>query len=370
MRFRVVAAGTETASLANQGRFFGPWSAWVTLFRLPSRLDTGILYATSWESNLASLWRLQRTDYNTQGGSVPHTAALIGKYPSHALLQGSIALDSTRQRMLVVISQPGDDPQPGHQLLVLGLPDGDLTASFDLNISAGSIWNVEFDEVGGAVIAASLIGEGATASARLVSIDVLTGAVTILTLLPASVVFAVSAFDRYSRSYFFLDSQFQQPRMFSIPSGHLSAQFALEGSSSGRVALALGFEVDTGLLVALTCEWPQRDVSPVFLERYSPIDKTQIGEVMLTALRGSHVVFASVHFDFVRKECIVSQRSGGLIMYNYATNLTQQGLLNTSIAALDLAVYEDRTPAVGMVIPSKVATNGMWSLFIELCEAV
>jgi len=365
MRFRICAAASErkNGSLPSSGYFFGPWSPWGTAYRLPPRLDTGIIYATSWQSNLVSLWRLNRGNHSTESSS--HAISLIGKYLSHALMQGSVALDSTRQRMFMVISQPGDEPQPGIQLLVLALPGGAVTAAFDLNITGGSIWNVEYDEVGDMLIAASLVGEGATASSRIVSIDVLTGAVTILTQLPSSVVFAISTVDRYSRSYFFIDSQSLQPRMFSMVSGQLSAPIDLAGSSSGRVALVLGFEHSAGLLMALTCEWPQRETSPVFLERYSPADNKLIGGETLTPLRGAQVSFASFLFDFVKTECLISRRSGQLIVYNYATNSTRQELLNTSISALSLDVYEDRTPSVGLVIPSKVGTDGMLNVFFS-----
>jgi len=288
--------------------------------------------------------------------SIFYNASLLGKYSSRALLQGVTALDSTLRQMFLVVSQPGDEAQPAHQLVVLSLPGGDVMRRRDLEIAAGPIWNVQFDEIGGMLVAASLTGEGLSASARLVSIDTSTGAVTILTLLPSPVVFAISAFDRFSRSYFFLDSATQRPRMYSLASAELSPPFDLAGENSGRLTLALGFETSSGMLFALTCEWPQSDSSPVFLVRFDPFRNTKVSEVM-TALRGSHISFATFVFDFVQGECLVSLRDGQMIVYNYLTNHSSVGLVNASIAALSLDVYQDRTPAIELVLPGKTATD-------------
>jgi hypothetical protein len=67
---------------------------------------------------------------------------------------------------LSAIAQLGDELQPKHHLLVLSLPGGDITRRLHLAITAGPIWNVQFDEAHGLLIAASLIGEGVLAATR------------------------------------------------------------------------------------------------------------------------------------------------------------------------------------------------------------
>ena len=183
--------------------------------------------------------------------------------------------------------------KPRHALLVLTLPGGEVLRRLDLQVAAGSIWNVHFDEVSGALVAVSH-GLNAELAAFLISIDTVTGAVTTLTQLSSPVVFAISAFDRFSRSYFFMDSSTMRPRKYSLLSGQLSAPLNLVGSNLGRIAIALEFETNSGLLFgkpfrkslpycchvrsqlslcyllfqkcsALCTDWPPTGTNPLFL---------------------------------------------------------------------------------------------------------
>ena len=142
---------------------------------------------------------------------------------------------------------------------------------------------------------------------RLISIDTQTGAVATLKVLPSPVVYAVSAFDRFNRTYFLLDSNALLPRMFSLSSGVLSQPFDLHNSNSAghAIPLALAFDANSGLLFALTCEWPHSDSSPVLLVQYDPSRGRKVSE-LVTRIKGKDISFATFAFDFSRGQCLVN----------------------------------------------------------------
>ena len=170
IRFRVNAWSKWQNARDSKIQVFGPWSEWAVVWSTgvePWLMDTGIAYAVSWNSNLVSLWQLRRAHapFNESGeapNKTQYEAVNIRKYASGAFSQGSIALDSLLHHLFLIVSNPDDSSQHGHQLLVVEIPGGDVIRQLDLTngnsiewYRPGSIWNVQYDEFSGALIAAS-----------------------------------------------------------------------------------------------------------------------------------------------------------------------------------------------------------------------
>jgi len=318
---------------------------------------------------------------------------LVDTFSSGSLSQGAIAIDSTMRQVFLIISEAGEEPTAAvseartPQLLGIDLPTGAVLRRLDLSIPPGVIWNVEMDEAQGQLVAASLVGRGSQALTRLVSISTESGAISVIYELTSPVVFGVSAFDRYSRSYFFVEATTMRPRMFSMLSGVLSEPFESEpptlgtataGEFSHRAVLAMGFEATSGLLFALSSEWPGTDDSTVFLTRYDP-SANRLVSSFPTVLRNTHVRFASFLFDFIRMKILVSQKAmdescccassprGRLLVYNYQhDSITSEGFSALSPAMLSMVAHEHRVPEVELVIPSKATADALVSVDITL----
>jgi hypothetical protein len=405
LRFRVIiTTKSETR------RFHGPWSTWMMVFQEPQSVPPLAVYAVSWASHRVSLWRLALMRNTTQSLSCHNESrlnqtctekgnsdfahmsagyALVDTFSSAGLTQGAVAIDNTMRQIFLIVSEPGQgpaafvyEPPPIHQLLVVDLSTSTVLRRLDLAIDPGVIWNVEFDEAQGQLVAASIVGEGSDAVTRLVSIRTDSGAVSVLYELSSPVVFGVSAFDRYSRSYFFVETVRMRPRMFAMLSGALSEPFELEspqlagaGEVAHRVALAMGFEAASGLLFALTSEWPGTDDSTVFLTRYDP-SANRVVSISPTILRNSHVRFASFLFDFVQMQILVSQRAmdaragverGRMLVYTYQhDSIASEDLGAMSPVMLSMVAHEYRVPEVEIVIPSKVVADSSASVNITI----
>ena len=358
MRFRVVSGGRQGGA-GPESYFFGPWSEWATFWVGTDIMlnwggfNTGIAFAVSWESNLVHLWQLNR---RFNGPASEYAATLVGKYESYALQHGAMAVDSTQNLVILVVSSPNQDDF--YEIVTVKIPRGDVLRRAKVYISSGVIWNAHYDIANNNLVATWQNDH----ESRLISIDVDQGTVTTLTLVEP-VVFGISAFDQWSRRYFFLDSTSQHIHMHSFDTVGANVSLDLSGTESGRVVVAMDIEPSSGFLMALMCEWPHEDSSRVYLVRHDANTNLRVSELQ-TALMGKHVRFAAIMFDFNRMDCVVSQHDGRLLVYNFLSNTTSEGLMSGvtlggdgGIRLVGLAVYHERAPFISAIIPSEISTD-------------
>ena len=140
-------------------RHVGQWSNALRVLNGPpdytkiqqeSAVTSSYLYGASWAGNVLQWLRFDRLGL----GGVEH----LGTQSTHPIVQGAVALDSTRGRFYSIVAVPGDSENPQLQLLTVDVASGEEEARVDLNVDALKIWNVEFDEARGLLVGVAVSG--------------------------------------------------------------------------------------------------------------------------------------------------------------------------------------------------------------------
>ena len=346
--FRVVAFYAKDA--ATLLSYYSLPSTPVRLFYPQSSfLPTARLLYTIWEGHVFSLF---------QKGNFSSDSVWMGSFTSAPVVSKNTVIDSDRSLIISFIPGINNDPK----LLIMSIKDHSVSRLQNLNIpSTAPLWNLEMDEASEAVIAVCIN----ISHSMIVSIPVPSTADTqslhsfVLSFLPCplsfqspcQVLFSVSAFDRFSRVYYYVDAATRNIMAFSIP---LSKFWQLSPFSEDNQVFSMIYDDYRSELCVFTGAWPIKPKRLIHMSRIKPTAPVEIIESYLTSLDPSILMLGSVACDFALEYCLFASQSGTIVKYDIDTNHSFEypGFPGTSM--VDILFYIDRIPILRAVNPCSV----------------